>query len=408
MSNYLNLFVKNYIGNYAGLPIICWQAIALTLIDAIAGGIIFFLSIYFVTQLHFDIIVASTAISCYGIGTIIGGIVGGKLTDRISPQKISSISLAIRAMTILLLLKLKSPQLIMLDLFFMGIATYGFKTSNSVWMLNHCQHDGKLKLKTLNISRAVMNLGFGLAGIIIGFLPGADFNKIFYSSSIILFSGAIFLSLQENNPIIIKNQPMNETNKQENINKQYLYVILTCVFLIGLIVAQLGSTYPMYIKNSFPQLGIKAVSILFILDTFLIVFFQAPLVNRLNKQNSFFIASLGALSMGLGMLVLSLSFSFSLAILSCVIWTTGEMLFFPMAQLICYEKGAYDKKGNSMGVYQSIYAASTVLGPILGGYMFHFSNGNLIWYLCGILGLLCFIACNLPLISDNFFIGSNG
>src|SRR3990167_4813294 len=108
MIAYLSIAVKNYAAHYAGLPKACWEGIILTLINAISVGIYFFLSLYFVDILHMDIATAGILISCYGFGTITGGIIGGKLSDLISPRLISIISLLFQALTYFLLAKLSS------------------------------------------------------------------------------------------------------------------------------------------------------------------------------------------------------------------------------------------------------------------------------------------------------------
>lgn len=398
MTEYLSYAMKGYIENYLGLPKACWQAIILTFIESLAIGISFFLSLYFVDILHFDIAIAGILISCYGIGTVLGGLLGGKLSDKISPKIVSAISLLLQAAAFLLLAQLTSLEWLMLNLFILGITAYGFTTSNDVWMLNQCKGQSEVRLKTVNISRAAMNLGLGLSGAIIGLVSSSGFQSIFYLSGAILFLSSAYLLTQKDTapsePIQTGSSPTDKAIlKAQKANRKVFMLILTCLFAVGLLISQLSATYPIYVQDAFPLLGIKAVSILFILDTILIVLFQAPLVNTLKNHNKIMVAGLGAFLMGLGMLVLSFSFTFTLGLISCVIWTTGEMLFVPMAQLLCYEKGEEKKKGQSMGVYRAVYACSMVAGPTLGGIIYHYFGGNMLWYISAVMGCLCLAAC---------------
>jgi MFS family permease len=102
---------------------------------------------------------------------------------------------------------------------------------------------------------------------------------------------------------------------------------------------------------------------------------------------------IGALLLGTGMLLLSLSCMFSLAMLACIIYTIGEMIFFSLSHLICYQNGAEKKKGSSLGIYRMIYASSRVVGPTLGGLIYQQWSGDALWYICGFIGLACFSAC---------------
>ncbi len=366
--------IKNYMNNYSGLPTACWQGIFLTFVNAISIGICFFLSLYYVNDLHFSVAMSSLLISCYGSGTIIGGILGGKLSDRLSSRFVSIISLSIQAICFFLLIKLRLPQLLMGNMFLLGIAAYGFKTSNNIWTLDQCKSEKKLRLKAISILYAAANLGLGISGILIGMLESYGFENIFELFGALLIFSAIYLSFHKQSTIYSFQAEINnnlQTIQNQDINKKVIILILICLFCIGLIIAQLSATYPIYIEEAFPQLGVRAVSILFILDTSLIVLFQTPLISLVSKSNKIFIVGLGAFLMGLGMLVLNYStYYFILALLSCVIWATGEMLFVPMAQLVCYEKGGEKKKGQALGIFQATFALSSVTGPIIGGLIY--------------------------------------
>lgn len=259
-------------------------------------------------------------------------------------------------------------------------------------MLNQCDEDSSVRYKTISISHVASNFGLGLSGLLIASLVSYGFQIIFYLSGIVLIGAALYLFLQLSDDKIFSNVKENFQFQKVSKNKQ-IFTVLTCVFLIGLIIAQLGSTYPLYIQASFPRLGIQGVSILFLLDTFLIILFQAPLTSSLSNQNKFLVTGTGALLMGIGMLVLCYASNFSLAIISCIIWTTGEMLFISTAQLLCYESSQVNKKGRNLGLFQSVFAFSNIIGPVLGGSIYQYWGGNFLWNCSGVIGVLCFLLC---------------
>ncbi len=394
----LTFLYKKYTSYYSGLSIQCWHSIFLTFIESLATGICFFLSLYFIDYLHISIANAGLLISSYGMGTIFGGIFGGKLTDTFSAKLVSVISLFIQAASFLLLATLENISLLIINLFLIGLCTYGFITSNNVWILKHCGNRSDMKLKSINISRAASNLGMGLSGFIIGILDENGFRSIFYFSAIaLIFSGIYFQFFIKKEDIEFSLEKTASTDEvmlstSQNNNKIFL-IILVCLFLVGLIIAQLSVTYPVYIKEIFPEMGMHAVSSLFILDTLLIVIFQAPLVGSLKRFNKIFLVGLGAIFMGLGMFILNFSFIFILAIMSCFIWTTGEMLFVAMTQLVCYEKNKEEKKGFAMGIFQAVSASSRVIGPSIGGVIYYHFGGDILWSISLVIGIICFFIC---------------
>jgi MFS family permease len=136
----------------------------------------------------------------------------------------------------------------------------------------------------------------------------------------------------------------------------------------------------------------KAISFLFAINSLLIVFCQTPLVNLFKNSNKLLIAGIGSFLIGTGMSILGFSFTFALAIFSCIVYTAGEMIFFPLTQLICYENGPDNKKGLCLGMFRMTYAASKVLGPIIGGIIYSRWGGNMIWSLSGCIGIICLTA----------------
>lgn len=396
--SYFQLVTKRYLANYSGLPSTCWQGIALGFVNAVSIGVCFFLSLYFINTLHISVATTGLIISAYGVGMTLGGIIGGRLSDQLSPRAVSIFSVLLQSLTYFLLARLHNPILLMINLFLSGFAAYSFKTANNTWLFDQCSHQPGLRLKTVSVLYAFGNLGLGISGIIIGIFGEYGFENIFYFSSVLLFLSGCYLlltkdhaqikgkAIQENAHLLFQDNPHHE-------NKKIVRLILGCVFLVGLIIAQLSTTYPLYIQNKYPALGLKAVSILFLLDSALIVVFQAPLSNFIKKYNKILVVGFGALLMGIGMLLLNFSFIFLLAVLSCVIWTTGEMLFISMAQVVCYEYGNVKKKGQNLGMFQSVFAASIITGPTLGGTLYQHFSGDAVWYVSGAIGAICFLAC---------------
>lgn len=389
--------IKSYLTNYQGLPKTCWQRIFVAFINTISGGIIYFLSIYFVQQLHFNLVTAGFILSFYGVGTTLGGIGGGKLADNFSPTVISAVSLFLKAIGFLMLAKLKSAFWLATTLFLLGLTTYSFIAANSVWILNQCRHHEAAKLKAINILYIAANFGLGAAGVIIGMVAQYGFQYIFYTSSFLLFAAVCYLILAK--PITIDwpstadAQTNDISSAQVKANPKILWVILSCLFLTGLTIAQIGTTYSIYLEQLFPSFGTKSFGLLFALNSVCIVLFQAPLVNYFRQNNKMLVAGAGAFCLGFGMLLLNFSFIFLIAGLACIIYTIGEMLFIATAQLICYQYGGEKKKGQSLGLFQTTYALSVVVGPSLGGFIYHHLGGDIVWYCSGMIGVVCLLIC---------------
>ena len=243
-------------------------------------GVYYFLPLYFVHRLNLSIETSSAIISFYGMGTILGGYIGGKLSDKIQPSIISIFSLFIQACTFFILIRIESTYLLMIDTFIVGIASYGFITSNHTWVLQQCNDIEAEKLKAINILSTASNLGLGISALILGLFSIYKFEYILILSAILLFISAICLLSTEwediSNPVITVLKQENIHSQEighnaKNINKSIITVMLICLFMIGMIIAQLGATYPLFFENIFSESGMDIVGKLFALNSFLVV-----------------------------------------------------------------------------------------------------------------------------------------
>src|SRR5579862_2841345 len=116
--------IKKYFKTYSGLPLTCWHGIILSLLQSILMDIYYFFPLYFTEQLHLNIATTGIIISLYGAGTILGGIIGGKLSDKISPNYIIISSLIGHGIIFLILPHLKSIFQMTLAIIMAGIAAY--------------------------------------------------------------------------------------------------------------------------------------------------------------------------------------------------------------------------------------------------------------------------------------------
>lgn len=359
-------------------------------------GVFYFLSIYFVKILHFTPTIAGTIISFYGIGAVIGSFASGYLSDQLNPIKISIVSLFMQGMCYLLLIKLNNSSLLCLNSMFLGFSSYSFIVANNFWVLNQCEENNKLKV--INFLSTASNLGLSIAAVIVSLTTYFGFLKLFFILGFFLFLLASYMIFFIHKKYIfsyVKNNSIAkikvESKKERKIIMQ---LTLFFLFLMGLIVSQRSITYPLFVQDTFNVNGLQIMSLLFILYSLLVVFFEVPLGNFFNNYNKILMLGVGAFLIGMGMWILSFSSLLFMIILACIIYTIGEILFFCMSQYLFFQMSASHKKGTSLGAYRMIYALSRIVGPAAGGYLFHNFGSYMIWWLSGMLGFSCLLISN--------------
>ena len=68
--------------SFSGLSRDVWLLTAVNFVNRCGAMVIAFLPIYLTQQLQFDIRTAGIIMSCFGVGSVLGALLGGRLTDK--------------------------------------------------------------------------------------------------------------------------------------------------------------------------------------------------------------------------------------------------------------------------------------------------------------------------------------
>jgi len=394
--NGIRSIISFYTTSYANISKENWQHVFLYFLNTISTGFCFYISIYLANNLHLPILISSIIISAYGVGTSIGGVVGGKLCDQLSCRFVMMHCLLLKSVAFLCLLFFKTPIALIPIVLILGFTNYGFITANNTYVLRQCCHSESERLKLINVFFTASNLGLGISVVMMTALTNYLHELFIFSAALLTTIAICYLHQPDDNHATICRDTQKTRLDSNDPNTMYSAVFLltlACIFLLGLIIAQWRITFVAYLHTVYTHLSTHSIGWILALNPAIIVFFQSILVNHLKNQNNIVIMGLGGFLIGFGMFILVFGTSLWVAISACIIYTVGEMIFFSMAQLLCYKHSPAHQKGQAMGWFKSFYAMSTIVGPMLGGFVYHHMAPNIIWYASGAIGSLTVLAC---------------
>ena len=90
---YMKRLFNNYINTFRGLSHEVWWLALITLINRAGTMVVPFLSLYLKENLHFSMSNVGWIMSAFGLGSVAGSWLGGKLTDKIGYYKVMVYSL---------------------------------------------------------------------------------------------------------------------------------------------------------------------------------------------------------------------------------------------------------------------------------------------------------------------------
>ncbi len=348
-----------------------------------------FLSLYLKESLHFTLSDVGWIMSAFGLGSVAGTWVGGKLTDKIGFYKVMVFSLFSTGLLFIGLQYLTTFASFYIGIFIVMFMADMFRPAMFVALSAYSKPENKTRSVTL--IRLAINLGFS-AGPAVGgiIITTMSYAGLFWIDGITCVIASIVLI----NVLHPKNSKTLDKVKSENPKSAYsdipFLIFFGAMVLFGVVFLQYFSTMPLYYKDVHILTEFE-IGLLLGLNGFIIFIFEMPLIKWL--ENSRYTKSglmlFGAVLTGLSFLILNLTSWVGVLIIGMFLMTVGEMIAFPFSNAFAMQRAKRGNQGEYMALYSISFSIAHIFGHNAGMQMvseFGFDNT---WYIITLLATLC-------------------
>ena len=383
--------LKKFIEPYQGLSKEVWFLALTTLVNRTGAMVVPFLSLYLTNFLEFSLEQVGWIMSCYGIGSVAGVFIGGKMADRVGYYKVMYISLLGTGLVFFSIQFITGFYTFCLGVFVLTIVSDTFRPAVWVALDDYSEEDNRTRSVTL--IRLAINLGFSmgpaLGGLLITFI---SYRSLFWVDGLTCFiAGLIILKfLSQKSEVRKKNMQSDLPRRSPYRDGRYL-IFWFAMFLIGFTFMQYFSTIPLYYSQ---RLGLNEdkIGLMLALNGLLIFLLEMPIVHSLEKGklDSLKIVIGGSFLLLLSFLVLNIGPWIGLAVIGIVLMTFGEMLGFPFSNSYALDRSKLGNQGAYMAFYSMSFSVAHILGPNIGMQFSARFGFEATWYL---MAGICLIAC---------------
>ncbi|MCD8401824.1 MDR family MFS transporter [Tenacibaculum finnmarkense] len=352
----------NYLNTFKGLSREVWWLALITLINRAGTMVIPFLSLYLIKSLNFTLKDVGWIMTCFGLGSVLGSWIGGKLTDKIGFYKVMKASLFLTGLLFIALQFVTSFVGFCIGIFLVMLVADTFRPAMFVALSTYSKPENKTRSVTL--IRLAINLGFSagpaLGGLIITSL---SYSGLFWVDGITCIS-ATFLLMNVLNPKKARTlDELKVANPISIFKDTAFWLFFVGMFIFALVFLQLFSTIPLYYKQAH-HLSELQIGLLMAMNGFIIFSLEMPLIKWLeeSKYSKEFLIFIGLFLMGLSFFVLNLTSWSGILILGMFFMTFGEMIALPFSNAFVINRA---KKGNQ-GEYMAYYSIAFSLAHIFG------------------------------------------
>lgn len=380
---------NTYLNTFKGLSTEVWWLALITLINRAGTMVIPFLSLYLTEDLKFTLSNVGTIMMCFGLGSVIGSWLGGKLTDTIGYYKVMVGSLLSTGILFIALQFLTTFYTLCLGVFLVMLVADMFRPAMFVALSAYSKP--KNKTRSVTLIRLAINLGFSagpaIGGIIITTL---GYGGLFWVDGITCMLATIVLFRVLHPKKSKVTDDIVVTNPQSAYKDKAFVTFLMAMFLFGVIFLQYFSTMPIYYREAH-VLSEFEIGLLLGANGFIIFLLEMPLIKWLENTgiSKVKLMIVGAILTAISFIILNITSWSGILIVGLFFMTIGEMIAFPFSNAFAMERAKKGNQGEYMALYAISFSMAHIFGHKAGMQMVDGFGFDKTWYTITLIGGFC-------------------
>lgn len=376
---------------YKNLSKEIWILTLVTLINRAGAMVIPFLSLYLTKSLGFSLKEVTFIMLFYGLGSLFGSWIGGKLTDKIGYHKVMYVSLFIAGFMFFAIQLLSTFIQFAIGIFVLTLITDVFRPAIYVAMSSYSNKENRTR--SIALVRIAINLGYAVGPATAGLMiTKLSYGWLFWIDGVtaIIASIAIYYFLLQKKP----NTEEKEIKKNRIIVKPYkdvqFILFWFAVFLCGVSFVQFIETWPIF-YDKIIHLTEQQIGLLLALNGFIIFILEMPIVDYVDKRYKHInLILFGFVLFTLSFFVLTISNELSMIIVSMVLISVGEIFCFPFSNTYALDLAKKGNEGEYMAFYTMTFSVAFIVGPI-GMIIIESYGFNMLWYVATAILIIGFL-----------------
>ena len=359
-----------YGDSFRGLSKEVWWLALVSLVNRSGTMILPFLSKYLKEDLDFTYGEVGWVMVFFGVGSMIGSWLGGKLTDKIGFYKVMIWSLLITGFLFIGLQYVKSFWGFCFSMLFIMTIADMFRPAIFVSLNTYSKIENRTR--SLTLIRLAINLGFVIGPTIAGIIIiSSGYNLLFWIDgltcilAILLFKNLV--KEKKNISVEVKHEDKASKSGDSVFKDKAYWIFLSISFLMGMIFFQLFTTMPLYHKEQY-NLTEFHTGLLFFLNGLIIVALEMPMVHWFEQKivDTAKLILYSSVLMALSFFVLLFDTWAGILIISMILITIGEMIGFPYTNAFAMKRAKIGNEGRYMALYTMSFSMAHIVSPKLG------------------------------------------
>jgi len=396
----MNAFVERTRKVYHEYPRAFWVYNLIVFIDRLGGFMLYpFFALYLTKKFDIGMSTVGLLFAVFSISGMVGSALGGALTDRMGRKVVIVASLILSSLS-----ALGMGFAPTLGIFIAVVVLVGTLSS-----IGHPAHEAVVadllppekRAEGYGIIRVVFNIAVIIAPPIAGLLIANSYLTLFIVDAVIsLVSATIVIFALPETKAQTAAHTKPETMQQTFAGYGRVFKDTPFIAFIGvtvmmtLVYMNMNSTLGVYMRDQhgLPEINFGA---LLSLNAVIVVLLQFWVARRLEKYKPMLMMAAGSLLYAIGFAMYGFVSGIALFAVAMIIITIGEMIVSPFQQSVVANFAPEAMRGRYMAVSGLSWSVAFTIGPYFAGLILDSANPDLLWIVCGFIGLLATVGFTL-------------
>ncbi len=378
---------------YHEFPKPFWTLVTATFIDRLGGALLFpFFALYLTNRFGIGMSEVGILFAIWALSSFPGSLLGGALADRTGRKSLLIFSLLASSLSTLAMGFVGTIEAFYLLALVSGVFTEVGGPAYNAMVADLLPE--RQRAQGYGIIRVAFNASVTLGPAIGGFLASRSYLLLFVIDAIIsaLVAVVVYVAMPETKP-----QAHPDAEKESvartfagygvPLRDRIFMMFLAASMLAGLVYLNMNTTLGVYLRDDH-GISESMYGLILSLNAIMVVFLQFPITRRVTPYPPFMIVAIGTALYAIGFAMYGFTSTYGLFLLAMVVITIGEMMIAPVSQAIVANLAPEEMRGRYMAVSGFAWGIPFAVGPMIAGSIMDNYDSRLLWYLCGVVGML--------------------
>lgn len=379
-----------YRNAFGGLSRQVWLLALVMLINRSGGMVVAFLTLYLTQKLGFSITDAGFVMVTFGVGSICGTFIGGKLTDLIGYFPVQLFSLLLGGIMFLLLSQTQNYYVICTLVFFLSAFGEAYRPANTASIADFSTPE--TFTRSVSLIRLAINIGWSIGPAIGGFLASRDYTLLFWADGLTNIGAAVLVffflrsSRQKRADIQASKVEIDPKDSAYRDRKYWIFLLLTTMYAVAFF--QLFTIGPVFYKQICALSEIEIGYILG-LNGLIVALVEMVLVYKIEgKFEKLYLISFGVSLVVVNYIIFLFSHNYAWLIVGILFATFSEIFAMPFMNAFSIERSKPHNRGQYSALHSMTWSIAQISAPLIGTQTIAHFGFDALWYILGSFGIV--------------------